>query len=312
LSTDHLPARDSAEILRETYGRTVLRAEIEPLGDEPCRFDMTLFAMPGLGVASGACSPLHVHRTPELIDNDDLVLLVALDGGTVMKHRGREELIDGGRALLMSNDEVGLNRMQSSFRCLNLSMSRTLLAPLIGDLSTILMQPIRPDIEALRLLASYVGAVEEMPATATPELRHRVVAHIYDLTALAVGATRDTAEIARARGVRAARLRAIKADIAGNAGAQHLSPESIARRHRLSERYVRKLFEMEGMSLTEFMLGQRLARAHGMLTDRRLAGRTITEIALEAGFNDLSYFNRTFRRRYSATPSDVRAARKDN
>ncbi|RVC16943.1 AraC family transcriptional regulator, partial [Mesorhizobium sp. M7A.F.Ca.AU.002.02.1.1] len=26
------------------------------------------------------------------------------------------------------------------------------------------------------------------------------------------------------------------------------------------------------------------------------------------GFNDLSYFNRAFRRRYGATPSDVRAA----
>jgi AraC-like DNA-binding protein len=48
------------------------------------------------------------------------------------------------------------------------------------------------------------------------------------------------------------------------------------------------------------------------LTDRRFAGRTITEIAFEAGFNDLSYFNRTFRRRYSATPSDVRATRRDN
>ncbi|RUX33774.1 helix-turn-helix domain-containing protein, partial [Mesorhizobium sp. M7A.F.Ca.CA.002.09.1.1] len=38
------------------------------------------------------------------------------------------------------------------------------------------------------------------------------------------------------------------------------------------------------------------------------AGRSITAIAYEAGFNDLSYFNRAFRRRYDATPSDVRAA----
>jgi AraC-like DNA-binding protein len=247
-----------------------------------------------------------------LIDNDDLVLLVAMDGGTVMKHRGREELIDGGRALLMSNDEVGLNRMQTSFRCLNLSMSRTLLSPLIGDLSTVLMQPIRPEMEALRLLVSYVGALGDMHVAASPQLRHRVVAHIYDLAALAIGSTRDTAEIARGRGVRAARLHAIKADIAGNAAGHGFSAQSIARRHRLSERYVRKLFEMEGISLTEFMLGQQLARAHGMLTDRRFAGRTITEIAFEAGFNDLSYFNRTFRRRYSATPSEVRAGRRDN
>jgi AraC-like DNA-binding protein len=39
------------------------------------------------------------------------------------------------------------------------------------------------------------------------------------------------------------------------------------------------------------------------------AGRSITAVAFEAGFNDLSYFNRTFRRRFGLTPSEARAAR---
>jgi AraC-like DNA-binding protein len=42
------------------------------------------------------------------------------------------------------------------------------------------------------------------------------------------------------------------------------------------------------------------------LCDRRLAARSITSIAYEAGFGDLSYFNRAFRRHYNATPSDIR------
>ena len=33
----------------------------------------------------------------------------------------------------------------------------------------------------------------------------------------------------------------------------------------------------------------------------------ISAVAFDAGFGDLSYFNRTFRRRYDAAPSDVRA-----
>ena len=36
------------------------------------------------------------------------------------------------------------------------------------------------------------------------------------------------------------------------------------------------------------------------------ADRSISAVAYEAGFGDLSYFNRTFRRRYRATPSQVR------
>jgi AraC-like DNA-binding protein len=37
----------------------------------------------------------------------------------------------------------------------------------------------------------------------------------------------------------------------------------------------------------------------------------VSSIALDAGFGDISYFNRAFRRRYGATPSDVRAQAPD-
>jgi AraC-like DNA-binding protein len=44
-----------------------------------------------------------------------------------------------------------------------------------------------------------------------------------------------------------------------------------------------------------------------MLSAPRLASLKIGAIASETGFCDLSYFNRAFRRRYGAAPSDVRA-----
>ena len=50
-----------------------------------------------------------------------------------------------------------------------------------------------------------------------------------------------------------------------------------------------------------------LTLARQLLSNPQLAGRTISSIAGAAGFGDLSYFNRTFRRRYSVTPSDVRS-----
>src|SRR5262245_2140885 len=105
----------------------------------------------------------------------------------------------------------------------------------------------------------------------------------------------------------AARLRAIKTDIVESLGRSDLSIGEIAARHGLTPRYVQLLFESEGTTFTEFLLDQRLAYAHRMLTDVRFAGRTITSVAFDAGFGDLSYFDRVFRRSYGAAPSDVRA-----
>ncbi|WP_245475877.1 AraC family transcriptional regulator [Mesorhizobium sp. M7A.F.Ca.US.006.01.1.1] len=305
LMTDALPERDRVEVMREVYGRTVLKVDLDPLG--PTHVDMQARALPGLGIATGTCSEFRVHHSTSLIDSDDLVLLVALHGASVMKHRGREEPVGNGQALMMSGEEVGLNVIQpGGLRFVNMSFSLKALSPLIGDPAPALMQPLPTSGGAMRLLLDYVRSIQDAGDVLTPEAWHLATTHIFDLVALAMGATRDAAEIARGRGVRVARLRAIKAEITAHGG--DLSAEDIARRHRLSARYIRKLFESEGTSLSDFMLCQRLLRAHRMLSNPRHAGRSITAIAFEAGFNDLSYFNRAFRRRYGATPSDVRAA----
>jgi AraC-like DNA-binding protein len=47
---------------------------------------------------------------------------------------------------------------------------------------------------------------------------------------------------------------------------------------------------------------------HRRLRNPRFATQTITAIAGGVGFTDPSYFRRAFRRRYTATPTDVRRA----
>ncbi len=110
-----------------------------------------------------------------------------------------------------------------------------------------------------------------------------------------------------AHGMRAARLQVIKADVMDNLGRSDLTATSVAARHDVTARYVHKLFEGEGQSFSEFVLGQRLARVHATLRDPRSATRTISGIAYDVGFGDISYFNRVFRQRYGTTPSEVRA-----
>ena len=170
------------------------------------------------------------------------------------------------------------------------------------------MHSIPRESEALQLLKSYLRVLGEDHVLATPELRRAVVNHVYDLAALALGATRDAEENARHRGVRAARLRAMKADVIGHLGDPDLHVAAVAVRHGVTPRYVQKLFEADGTTFSQFLLDQRLAHVRRMLSGAQSADHNISAIAFAAGFGDLSHFNRAFRRRYGEAPSDVRAA----
>ena len=64
----------------------------------------------------------------------------------------------------------------------------------------------------------------------------------------------------------------------------------------------------KGTTFTDFVLKQRLARAHRMLTDPRYAGQKIAALADEVGFDERSDFVRRFRRQYGMAPSEVREA----
>jgi len=103
-------------------------------------------------------------------------------------------------------------------------------------------------------------------------------------------------------------MQAIKADVLSNLTNRDLSLEWIAGRQGVSPRYVRSLFAREHTSFTDHVLNLRLDRARRCLEDPRLAGQMVSTIAYECGFGDLSYFNQVFRRRFGATPTDVRKA----
>ena len=160
---------------------------------------------------------------------------------------------------------------------------------------------------ALQLLRGYVTAAHTSQSLERCGLPPLAVTHLYDLAAMALGAAVEAEEIAHGRGVGAARLRAIKDDILARID-RDVALGALAARHQVSPRYIRMLFAREGMSVTDFVREERLKRARSMLLSPRFAGRTIAQIAYAVGFNDVSYFNRAFRRRFGQSPGEARLA----
>ena len=305
------PSAGGGERFRELMTQYVVGLDHEPLGGDRYWSTATAIALPNLGIAASTVRSATVRRTPKLLTdgNDNLRLIMVKRSRTVAiaTQFGREIAIDPGGAVVLSNSEKNSITFHSQVQLRAVNLRRQVLRPLLRDFDAILARPISNHIDGLRLLSTYIDGLIEESGLNSANTARLVVTQIYDLAALIMGATRDAAEIAKGRGLRVARLRAIKADIAEKLANPNLSVSAIAMRQGVSPRYVQILFEEEGTTFSQYVIGQRLARAYRLLTDARFADRSITSVALDVGFGDLTYFNRAFRRCYGGTPSDVRA-----
>jgi len=265
--------------------------------------------LPNVAIAAGSRTPAHYHVTRELLkDGRDIIAVSILRSGEALATQFGQELIGGvGSASVLSGTDPSVSTLNTDGSFITLALSRPAIAELAPDYAAAFGRPIPADDPALRMLTKYLDAVMTADELAHPDVARSVSAHILDLVALALGARGEQAEAALG-GAKAARLKALKSDVMSMLGNGELSSELIAGRHGISSRYVRKLFEQEGISFTSFVLGERLTRVRRMLRDPRYAHLTIAQLAHACGFNDISYFNRAFRRHFGAKPSDFREA----
>lgn len=86
------------------------------------------------------------------------------------------------------------------------------------------------------------------------------------------------------------------------------TPADVAAAMGISLRALQRRFQAAGSSLSECLIGARLDYVCQRLMAQETAGTSdrISTIAFDAGFNDLSYFNRQFRARYRVPPGEYR------
>jgi len=303
-ATRGLPQRERGEALRNLQHRGVMT--VEPLADHTPRAAIRKQFMPGADILSGRLGGLRQFGTQH--GGDNIFLALNIEGESAARERDREVVVRSGDAVLFSGANGGCTIHRPTpvlFTAMRIPYRA--LAPLVANLDDGAMRLIPKETGPLGLLASYLRAIDMGHALDSPELCSAVASHIHDLVALSFGAVRGYRSVAEERSVSAARLQTIKADIAANLGDCELNVNGVAARHSVTPRYVQKLFANEGVTFSEFVLGRRLTVAHRLLSDPRYADRSISSIAFDLGFSDLSYFNRTFRRRHDATPTEVRA-----
>jgi AraC-like DNA-binding protein len=304
-----LPERDRFAAFREEFARRVLMMDVIDHSDGRPRIDVTFMPLGEAAVGTLAATPVEfIRQKHHLKDRSDGFILQIIDTGPVrFTHVDEERTYDAGWAHFVDQERPlrGCGLQHASIR--NIAVREAALRALVPHPEDLAGRAVHPG-SPLRLLDGYVRSLTSLEEPPPRDLASIIGIHLLDLVAAALGPTAEAVEIVAKRGVKAARLRAILADVARRFSEPDFDLDSVADTLGLSRRYVQQLLEETGKSFTEHLTERRLERAFAMLADRRCLHLAIIDIAFAAGFGDVSHFNRVFRRRYGETPSGVRAA----
>ncbi|ACA19393.1 transcriptional regulator, AraC family [Methylobacterium sp. 4-46] len=250
--------------------------------------------------------------TPE---TDLPVASPVLPGGAVLlrPHGGAVRARVGGTHVLVEDGEAILLAGPASLRVADagrldaLALPARAVTPAMAEVAASLRVFPR-DSAALALLHHYGAALMRgLLPVATGALREHALGHMAGLVVILCADPAPgpvPAPLDRA----AARIGAIKAEIELRLDDRTITARRVAQQHGISLRSLQKLFEAEGRTFSDFVLERRLDRALRLLRSPARRRQPISAIAFEVGFGDLSYFNRTFRRRYGIAPRRARAA----
>ena len=305
-TTRDIPAPSRRKALNELRGRGLL--PLEPLPGCAPRVELVKWRMPGAWILAGEFAGVRQGgEAGPAGTGDDLFFGINVRGSSLASQHGREVTIGGGEAVAVDPAAGSFSIIRAEpARMIGVRIPRrSVPAGAIGCAAAPL-RLVPASTAALQLLTSYLGGALSGTVLSSALVADAVVSHVAELITLSLDPASAATAPASHPGVRAARLAVIKADIERHLTDDSLTVASLAARHRISARYLHKVFEDEELTYSQFVLDRRLALAYRKLRQQRYATRTISSIANDTGFGDLSYFNRTFRRRYGITPSDAR------
>jgi len=309
VSTETLSPSDGVQMWRDVVCRSLVALDVTPA--EPERFfgRIATAELGRLTMTDITSRPQDAHRTQRLISHDQqryLKIGLLAEGRCVVTQHGREAQLGSGDLVCYETGAPYAFHMQTPFRL------GVFMIPAAGAEHRIR----RFEKATAILVAGNTGlggvisntlrsllAGTDASADATLAGMHIGEAVTNLAAALAAELTGLTPDENAARTALTGHIRAF---IERNLTDPNLSPGTIAAGVNISVRYLYKLFEQDGVTVSEWIRNRRLDNTVRDLADPHLAHRTIAGIGARWGFRDPTHLSRVFRAREGISPREFR------
>lgn len=306
-STDMLAQKDRVPYWRDVVCTTFV--ELDCNGTDPQDFFGTVSSrsIGDIQISAVEASAQTVSRTRSNIaasDRDYFLLSLQTKGQGMLTQDGRTAVLRTGDFALYDTTRPYDLRFDCLHGQLVLRLPREIVAGRLADAECCTALRIAGDMGAGRLASMFIRQLHSELDNIDPVSVGRLHASTVDLLATALAEQGGTAGAVNESHVLLRRR--VSAFIDEHLGDVNLSCEMIASAHRISQRYLRKIFEASSQSVSELIWARRLDQAKRDLADPLLAHLAVTAIGYDVGFKDAAHFSRAFKTKFGITPRDYR------
>jgi AraC-like DNA-binding protein len=287
---------------------------VEIASDAGDRFSARMWGdeLSSIGLFRLATAPNTMSRTAKQIaagDPECLHLKILLRGRMHAAQGSRSDVLGPGDMTMYDTSQPAVFRADESFEAIVLRLTKETLGAHSAKMAAHTALRIPGSCGLPRLAAQFfcgvaAGLTDGTIARDDVNVAERIIDLVRGVYADRIDSRRPT----RLRS-RTELLLHAKAYVEANLGDPCLSPAQIARACSISTRYLHRLFEQEGQTVSEWIRTERLHRCRHDLLDPAFADHTIMAIATRWGLPNLPHFSRLFRNAYATSPREFRAAR---
>jgi AraC-like DNA-binding protein len=305
-STQTVPSRQRFSFWRQLISSTVMPLRIEDGSDGGFFGSLSTCEVGSSRLVCVRSTSQYILRTAGCIGTGHqgaYLLNYLVRGRGFNSQHGNFHPIEAGNFFFHDSNAIGDLRMAGEFEILTLALPRALVGRYFACAPAACAVPLSIEQSAVAQMAADVLQTLARDCTgADHDCLEASITSLVRMLSLAYRIGPNTSTTNSALLVR------IRDYILAHLADENLTPSRVAFAHGISERYLSKLFEIDRTTVSRWIWAQRLEASRKALAAPELADRPINEVAYRCGFNDMSHFSYSFRRRFGCSPRQHRAA----
>lgn len=303
-STASLSGSESIAAWRQAMAEVYYRLDIQARHDDRVVGELIDVQFGSMGLSNFRADAQRVIRRKEsakIDGSEDFVFLFPTRKGLQFEQRGRTGMAMPGAVFLLNSAEDYVIDVPDGSENITIKVDRSLLIDRVKGIDGLCASMNIANAQLVPVVATLGRQLLNLPPG---EHADRLQQSVIELICLMLDLRESPQDRSFVRETLASSLyNRLDSYLHRNLSDHELSPDQAAREHKISVRYLHKIFHYHGTSFGQRLLELRLQRAQQLIVQHGGASHVnLGQVAYECGFTSQSYFSTCYRRRFGLTP----------